>query len=96
MKRPTPEMHNAFEASQDGYSFGRYGAEAWYANIRWLLSQGLNADQAAAVMNSKVTRWAADAAADQALGTAVYRYYASQKFPRQVLDRDVAEFTADL
>lgn len=48
------------EATQDAYSFSRYGQKAWAASCRMLLRRGYDVRQIEAIMRSKWTRWAAD------------------------------------
>ncbi len=49
-------------ATTDAYSFDRYGAANWLACCRMLALRGLGAREIEAVMRSKWTRWAGDAA----------------------------------
>jgi hypothetical protein len=50
------------ESTRDAYSFFRYGDKSWFACCRMLARRGFNAEQIEAIMRSKWTRWAADAA----------------------------------
>lgn len=72
-------LDTAFNLSRKAYSFDRYGQKNWIANIEWLLTQGLTARQAAGIMMSKVTRWAADAAGNKNLNRTLSVYYNGNK-----------------
>lgn len=61
-------------ATQDAYSYDRYGANAWLATAKWLAKQGLTERQIEAMLRSKHTRWAMDAAGDKNKGTAFSAY----------------------
>ena len=48
------------EATAGSYSWDRYSRTGWTAAIKALLKAGYTAEQVVEVMNSKITRWAAD------------------------------------
>lgn len=47
------------EKTKDAYSFDRYGAKSWLANIKFLLTK-FTEEQVEWIMRSKHARWAAD------------------------------------
>jgi hypothetical protein len=49
-------------ATEDAYSFDRYGATNWLRACRMLARRGYNAREIEAFMRSKHTRWAGDTA----------------------------------
>ena len=49
------------QATEDAYSFNRYGAKRWEACCFMLLGYGFTAREVEAIMRSKWTRWAGDA-----------------------------------
>jgi hypothetical protein len=56
------EVARLFEETCSGYSFDRYGEGNWRASIRMLLDRGFDHRATQAIMLSKWTRWAGDAA----------------------------------
>ncbi len=64
-------------ATQDAYSYDRYGSNAWLATAKWMAKQGLNEQEIEAMLRSKHTRWAMDAAGDKGKSKAFENYAAS-------------------
>jgi hypothetical protein len=54
------DLDLVLEASECGYMHDSYGDAAWRQCARFLLAQGHNAPEAAAIMLSKHMRWADD------------------------------------
>lgn len=67
-------------ATSDAYSYDRYGVNAWLATAKYLEKQGLTDRQIEAILRSKHTRWAMDAAGDKGKQTAFKRYVENSKW----------------
>jgi hypothetical protein len=53
------------ERTADAYSWDNYGEARWYACALMLLKRGYSEQEAEAILRSKWTRWAADAASNR-------------------------------
>ena len=54
------KIDEIFEETTEGYSFSRYGEDAWRKSIEYLVSLGLKKKQVVEIMLSKLMRWAGD------------------------------------
>jgi hypothetical protein len=54
------EISDILELTQEAYSRGRYGEEAWKVAAQNLVNDGYESAEAIWILNSKYTRWAAD------------------------------------
>jgi len=54
-----------FDKTAAAYSFDAYGESGWRGAIRMLIRHGLSDREIEAVLESKWTRWAGDAASDR-------------------------------
>jgi|SRR5262245_30130473 len=61
----TARVQHLFDRTASAYSFDAYGEKGWRGAIRMLMQHGLTDDQIDAVLRSKWTRWAGDAAANR-------------------------------
>lgn len=74
-------VQRVFDATwETAYSFSRYGADQWLEAGRHLLAKGYTEEQAAAILLSKITRWAADVA------NAEYGHATAQQVIAYVMD----------
>lgn len=60
------------DQTREAYSFDTYGAAEWLACAQLLMDRNFTAEEAKWVLESKLTRWAADAHGATAKGLAAF------------------------